>query len=239
MQQRAKELPKYELISTYENYLLDENGNRVKRICGCPSVRHAIGFVCQSLAGLGTTHVGVGRCRHHDKGRKAAVTNAIYDELSRRGVLQSGAVLLKQYHDLIAATDIEINDLSGEIRQYYAMVAMLLDQPDMNIVGGRVGLVNKVTTLVEKIVTTKEAQKRMELASKYIEVAEVDRLVKTLMGIVISEIGVAKATRVFDQLERALVVKQNPNLFKIGDENALVCPENGLSRGVVEVERPV
>lgn len=54
--------PKIEELSPKENYLLDEQGHRVKKICGLKDGE----WPCTMSAGYGTLHEGIGRCRKHE-----------------------------------------------------------------------------------------------------------------------------------------------------------------------------
>lgn len=54
---------KFEVVSEYEVYMLDENGDRGKRVCGA---KIKDGGRCKIKAGAGTDHTGIGRCVKHD-----------------------------------------------------------------------------------------------------------------------------------------------------------------------------
>lgn len=54
--------PAIEELSPKENYLLDEQGHRVRKICGFKDGE----WPCTMSAGSGTLHEGIGRCRRHE-----------------------------------------------------------------------------------------------------------------------------------------------------------------------------
>jgi len=58
--------PPIEEISTKEVYLLDENKNRLRRICG--HIDKETNWPCLRDSGEGTVHIGLGRCSSHDGG---------------------------------------------------------------------------------------------------------------------------------------------------------------------------
>jgi len=61
-----KKWPEIEHVSSTENWLLDDYGNRVRRICGAQRVGQPQGRVCLVRAGNRTIHVGLGPCRKHE-----------------------------------------------------------------------------------------------------------------------------------------------------------------------------
>lgn len=59
--------PKIKVISHDEVYLLDNEDNVIKRICGAKREGIPEEFPCTNNAGEGTKHEGAGRCLIHDK----------------------------------------------------------------------------------------------------------------------------------------------------------------------------
>lgn len=115
--------PEIERINSSETYLLDEDGTRIKRICGVQRAHMPKGFVCVNAAGVGTSHPGAGYCHKHDK-KYSRNTPTTWETMNKALGLPNN---LREVFE--AAEDIEeihLKSVDSEIRMLYSMQALIM-----------------------------------------------------------------------------------------------------------------
>ena len=111
--------PEIEIVSPHEVYLLDEEGDRVRKICGRQKSGFPKGYVCEQSAGHGTNHPGVGNCKKHDSSIPNPKNVGLWDRLNKDQGLPS---TLAEY--LENASDIEERHLTSvdeDIKALYGL----------------------------------------------------------------------------------------------------------------------
>ena len=126
-----------ELINQDEIYLVDEDFNRVKRICGgTVSVKERTKDPCQNMAGLFTAHKNFGRCHVHEKqGAKNTFDRFIKAK-------QKDGSLISYYDAAKKIPDTEIEDLYPQARLILAFTNMFRHSVETRII--------EHTSLIEK-----------------------------------------------------------------------------------------
>lgn len=95
------------IVSKNEVYLLDDEGDKLKRICGAVKKD---GLRCKAPAGWKTDHTGYGLCWHHDKGKDGVESwRKMTSDIAKGSSL--GKILERNKDGHVA-----VNDVTNEIR---------------------------------------------------------------------------------------------------------------------------
>jgi len=168
--------PKIEVISHDEVYLLDPEGNRTKRICGAKREGIPGDFPCVELAGLNTTHSGVGKCHLHNKSLEVAKKISTYHKMIEVNIENK---TLKDFLNLTETQDVEdLTSVDPEIKLLQGMISMRLS--------GQEGLSAKDATDVSRMIEKLGRLKSLKVESA--KKAQLDFTVvnKLLKGIIMS-----------------------------------------------------
>lgn len=106
------------VVSKNEVYLLDDEGQELKRICG--HIKKD-GLRCKAPAGWKTDHSGYGLCYHHDRGRNASKS---WRQLSQ-DIAEGSSLgkILERSQD----GEVVINDVTKEINFQQALLLWYID----------------------------------------------------------------------------------------------------------------
>lgn len=118
--------PLIEKITPHEIYLLDEDGERVKKICGAPKRNMPPGYVCLQSAGHKTSHPGYGACKSHDTSIPNGNNIGLWDRLNKDAGLPS---TLAEY--LQNASEIEeqhLTTVDEDIKALYGLLQYQLSK---------------------------------------------------------------------------------------------------------------
>jgi len=167
--------PNVRIVSHDEIYLLDPEGKEIKRICG--ETREGIpdSYPCMEEAGLGTKHLGVGRCYMHDN--KALVSSNKENTYSTFIKVEDDNRTFKDLLNLTDSQDTEnLTSIDSEIKLLQALIT--------NALTGKAEIKMKtsieVARMVEKLGKLK--QLKVESAKRaQLDFQVVNKLIKGIM----------------------------------------------------------
>lgn len=118
MSKSSKTKESVEVVSRNEVHLIDEDNERLKRICG--HIKKD-GLRCKAPAGWKTDHTGYGLCYHHDKGRDASQS---WRQLSKEMAEGSSlGKILERSED----GEVAVNDVTDEIKFQQSLLLWFID----------------------------------------------------------------------------------------------------------------
>ncbi len=209
--QREKKLesppPDIEIVSEMEIYLLDENGERSKRICGKQQRSMPKGYVCLNPAGSGTGHLHTGPCRIHEP---KPILHKVSMMRKMRELTPEGKDLfptISEKLDLIDNTKIEMESLDEEINMMYILLNEVLTQTDEDD-----QLTPKRRT--EALNILKEITKAKEVGIKlkqqiFIDPKTLEVFVKQIFGILKQMPDETMMHRIMDRIYKEVIVPTN------------------------------
>ncbi|NHJ46158.1 MAG: hypothetical protein FK733_00085 [Asgard group archaeon] len=200
---RAKNLdrvpPKVERITEFEVYLLDEQNQRIKRICG--HKRNAVPneFPCLVDAGYGTEHSGVGFCLKHDStGMKSDFL--ISGETDFPETVRSAVDRIRDMDDS------QMSDLDGDIKVLYALLQFIMTgtgTDDNNRVLSKEG-VKTATQIIQKIIDAKKTKHDLRKTMS-IDVKMIRAFLNQVLGIIRRNVDEATSNRIFTEILQQVV----------------------------------
>lgn len=116
--------PNIEVISHDEIYLLDQNNNRTKRICGAKREGISEDFPCMEVAGLDTSHPGIGRCYLHDHQISMVKKTSTYRQMIDVDGKDKNLIDFLSLADTLEIE--ELTSVDSEIKLLQSMITMLL-----------------------------------------------------------------------------------------------------------------
>ena len=122
--------PLVEKVNPYEVYLLDEEGERLKKICGGQRRGLPEGYVCTQSAGHNTNHPGIGPCKKHDYSIPNSRNTRLWDTLNRAHGLPSTLSEYLSYSD-----DIEerhLTTVDEDIKTLYGILSYQLSKRNID-----------------------------------------------------------------------------------------------------------
>jgi len=152
--------PTVETVSPFEVYLLNENGDRVRRICGAKRRNLPKRFVCTRPPGGGTDHKGSGRCKLHEVSQWARLPSLVYNDQSYTRSFEGYAALA--YEELSGR---DIADVTPEIIDLTAQRLLLHDKINpTDSVRTLVPISRQVADIDKKIVDARKSHSDIQLS---------------------------------------------------------------------------
>ena len=118
--------PHIKVIDKHEVYLLDDQGRKKKRICGCQRKNMPEGYVCTNKAGAGTDHPGWGFCDDHDTTYHNGSNTSLWHKMNRKAGLPANLMEFIENSDVIE--DKHLNTVDEDLRALYGLQSYLLNR---------------------------------------------------------------------------------------------------------------
>ena len=147
-----------EIVDEFEIYLLDGDGNRIKKICG----RKHKDKICKQSSGHKTQHVGWGRCSlHEDKGagRLYMSYQKMMKKLEDKGI--KIFVDIEKAMEVAGEIDLDMEDMQEDAKFLYAMLMMYVGDSDENKEFDKSDIHN-ILNVLREIKNMKESQHKIK-----------------------------------------------------------------------------
>ena len=180
----------------YDVWLLDEDGERIKQVCGhpkkgTPRVLFKSGLkkdlICQKAPGHGTPHLGQGFCDSHEKG-SLEKSSKNFMEVAR---VYSENNSLSEILEDVEKIEIKATNVENEIKMLLAMQLQLVEWIDLNTENGEEwnpARISWMVNILKEIIKSKEAAARIEGSMK-LEMNTVKQLVELIMSFLVKELS--------------------------------------------------
>lgn len=192
---------KYKIVSPYEVYLLDKEGEPSKRICGVQRNNRPKGHLCHMDAGAGTNHSGVGPCSSHDRQLTNPNNTSLWHKLNRQHNLPSTLMeLLENTHDI---EDKVLASIDDDIKFLYALKAYFLEKKGHNSEGKEVDLSSDNIELLLKITDTiiKAKEKRVKIKKEIVlDATTVRAFIDQIFRIIVANTNQAHSRRILTEI---------------------------------------
>jgi hypothetical protein len=197
--------PKIDKVSPYEVYLVGENNQRTRRICGTQRNSMPEGYVCLKLSGDGTDHPGYGQCTYHDRQITNPNNTGLWQDLNRQAGLPAN--LMEYFENAQIIEEKHLTSVDEDIKGMYALVSYVmqrrrdLENPEEGYLTNQdIELVMKIT---DKIVKAKELRpklkKEVSLDTTTVK-AFVDQIFKIIMQNAAKNVGKRILTEIMDDV---------------------------------------
>jgi len=197
--------PKIDKVSPYEVYLLGDNNQRTRRICGTQRNSMPEGYVCLKPAGDGTDHPGYGQCTYHDRQITNPNNTGLWQNLNRQAGLPAN--LMEYFENAQIIEEKHLTSVDEDIKGMYALQSYVmqrrrdLENPEEGYLTNQdIELVMKIT---DKIIKAKELRpklkKEVSLDTTTVK-AFVDQIFKIIMQNAAKNVGKRILTEIMDDV---------------------------------------
>ena len=181
----------------YEVWLLDEEGERIKQVCGYPKkgtpkilLRNGLkkDLICNKSPGFGTIHKGVGFCDSHERGTLTTTSRNFLEIARVYSENNSLSDILKE----VELMEIKATDVVDEIKMLTALQLQLMEWiDDTEDVDGRTWnpiRVSMMVNILREIIKSKESAARIE-GSMRLELNTLQQVVEMIMSFLVKELN--------------------------------------------------
>lgn len=207
-QERGKPTPT-EVVSVTEIYALreeDKNGRpalvRYRRICGAPLSAKRKEYRCLNVAGLGTNHLGYGRCHYCDL--RAAQFNParLLKNLGDQGL----ALKLKEVYELVPELMSE-DDITKLDEEILIARGLLMEALNVNAVDTALGILDLLGKL-------KLQRSKIETDKLVIDKGSIELFVSSILRVLKESLGPTEYSEVMLKIQKVLALPINKPMQK-------------------------
>lgn len=181
----------------YEVWLIDEEGEHIKQVCGYPKkgtpkilLKDGLkkDLICAKSPGWGTTHKGMGFCDNHEQG-SLNKTSRNFLEIA---IVYSENNSLSRILEEVEQAEIKVTDVADEIKMLTALQLQLMewiddDKEDDGVAWTPVK-VSMMVSILREIIKSKESAARIE-GSMRLELNTLQQVVEMIMSFLVKELN--------------------------------------------------
>jgi len=192
---------KYKIVSPYEVYLLDKQGEPSKRICGVQRNNRPKGHLCHKDAGAGTNHPGVGPCSSHDRQITNPRNTSLWHKLNRQHNVPS--TLMEFIENASDIEDRVLASVDDDIKFLYALKAYFLEKKGRSKDGQEMELSSDNIELALKITDTiiKAKDKRIKIKKEVVlDATTVRAFIDQIFRVIVANTNQAHSRRILTEI---------------------------------------
>lgn len=201
------EKPKYKKVSPYEVYLLNDEGEPSKRICGVQRNNRPKGYLCHKDAGAGTSHTGTGPCSAHDRQITNPNNTGLWHRLNREHNLPS--TLMEFIENASDLEDRVLTSIDDDIKFLYGLQAYFIEKKGLGKDGKESELssdnIELILKISKEIIAAKE--KRVKIKKEVVlDATTVRAFIDQIFKIIVANTNQAHSRRILTEIMDGVIV---------------------------------
>lgn len=197
-------------VTAQEVYIIDEKGERGRRICGAQRKDAPAGFLCLRPAGANTQHPGWGCCNQHDTALTNGNNTSLWATMNRGAGLPVNLAEFLENANHIDEKHMRLVD--DDIKLLYSLQAELITRDPMT--QSDLDMVVKIT---DRILKAKEMKRKLEKEVQ-LDTKTVKEFINQIFGLIVANASRNVAKSIMTEILDKVIIPFNTNNRISGDD---------------------